>query len=220
MPSPRKPMPKRRRDLAHLRQMRHQFRLGLVHGLDRRAGQFELPARLQRNRAAAGDVIEPDDVAALHDRLPAEQKLHAFQQRADAARALVRHGLMALQRERGFLVLGADAEFGRRLHARFQPRHEFVARLQRRHIDLVTRHKKSGCGAIRPNAPCGRGIREPAGPRMQMAYKRYHRAGTPSRAAAALTSPQEQPSRSSRPQSFMASASDSLEPTCFSIAAE
>src|SRR4051794_6245935 len=47
-----------------------------------------------------------------------------------------------------------------------------------------------------------------------------HRAGTPSRTAAALPSVQEQPSRSSRPQSFMASVSDSLEPTCFSIAAE
>ena len=72
--------------------MRHQFRLGLVHGLDRRAGQFELPAGLQRNRAAAGDVVEPDDVAALHDRLPAEQELHAFEQRADAARAFIGHG--------------------------------------------------------------------------------------------------------------------------------
>ena len=135
--------------------MRHQLGLGLVHGFDRRTGQFELPAGLQRDRPAAGDVIQPDDVAALHDRLPAEQKLHAFEQRADAARALVRHGLMAFERERGLLVLGADAEFGRRLHARFQPRHEFVARLQRRHIDLVTRHKKSGSLAIRPNAPCG-----------------------------------------------------------------
>src|SRR6478752_1046706 len=49
----------------------------------------------------------------------------------------------------------------------------------------------------------------------------YHRAGAPSRAtAAALTSSQEQPSRSRRPQSFVASISDSFEPTCFSIAAE
>ncbi|OIQ72819.1 hypothetical protein GALL_455510 [mine drainage metagenome] len=75
--------------------MRHQFGLGLMHGLDRRARQFELAARLQRNRSAAGDVIESDDIAALHDRLPAEQELHAFQQRADAARAFVRHGLTA-----------------------------------------------------------------------------------------------------------------------------
>src|ERR1700754_2759220 len=51
-------------------------------------------------------------------------------------------------------------------------------------------------------------------------YRVYHRAGTPSRTTAALTSEQEQPSRSSRPQSFMASASDNFEPTCFSIAAE
>ena len=77
--------------------MRHQLGLGLVHGLDRRAGQFELSAGLQRNRAAAGDVVQPDDVAALHDRLPAEQELHALEQRADAARAFVRHRMMALQ---------------------------------------------------------------------------------------------------------------------------
>ncbi len=145
--------------------MRHQFGLGLVHGLDRRARQFELAAGLQRDRAATGDVVKPDDVAALHDRLPAEQKLHAVKQRADPARAFIRHGLMALQRERGFLVLGAEPEFGSRLHARGQPRDQFVARLQRRHIDLVTRHKNSEGGAIRPNAPCGRGRPGPPGPK-------------------------------------------------------
>src|SRR5258705_2700681 len=37
-------------------------------------------------------------------------------------------------------------------------------------------------------------------------YRKHHRAGTPSLTAAVLISPQEQPSRSSRPQSFMASA--------------
>src|SRR2546430_5671924 len=79
--------------------------------------------------------------------------------------------------------------------------------------------KKSGYLAIRPNAPCGQGNAD-GGVRINETYKGYHRAGTPSRVAAALTSEQEQPSRSSRPQSFMASASDSLEPTCFSIAAE
>src|SRR5262245_12770320 len=45
--------------------------------------------------------------------------------------------------------------------------------------------------------------------RINETYQGCHRAGTPSRAAAALTSEHEQPSRSSRPQSFMASASDS-----------
>ena len=65
-----------------------------MHGLERRAGQFELPAGLERDRAAAGDVVEPDDVVALHDRLPAEQELHAFEQRADAARAVIRHRIV------------------------------------------------------------------------------------------------------------------------------
>ena len=36
-------------------------------------GQFELSAGLQRNRAASGDVVQPDNVAALDDRLPAQQ---------------------------------------------------------------------------------------------------------------------------------------------------
>jgi hypothetical protein len=107
--------------------MRHQLGLRLVHGLDRRAGQFELAAGLQRNRAAAGDVIEADDIAALHDRLPAEQQLHAFEQRADALGAFVRHGLVALERERRLLVLGADAEVRFRLHAGGEPGDQFVA---------------------------------------------------------------------------------------------
>ena len=73
-------------DLAHLREMREQFGRGLVHGLDRRAGEFELAAGLERNRAAAGDVEHADDVLALHDRLPAEQVLHAFEQRRGCER--------------------------------------------------------------------------------------------------------------------------------------
>ena len=104
-------MPSGRCHLAQLREMRHQLVAGLVHGLDRRAGQFELPARLERDRAAAGHVGEPDDVLALHDRLPAEQMLHAVEQRADAARPAVGHGLMAVHGEGELLVLGADAEF-------------------------------------------------------------------------------------------------------------
>ena len=69
---------------------------GLVHGLDRRAGQLELAAGLERDRAAAGHVGEPDDVLALHDRLPAEQVLHAVEQRADAARPAVGHRPVAV----------------------------------------------------------------------------------------------------------------------------
>ena len=120
-------MPSGARDLAHLREMRHQLARGLVHGLDRRAGQFELAARLERDRAAAGDVGEADDVRPIHDRLPAEQVLHAFEQRADAARALVGHRPVTFERERELLVLGADAELRLRLDAFGEPRDEFVA---------------------------------------------------------------------------------------------
>ena len=110
-------MRKRLRHLAHLREMRHQFARGLVHGFELGAGQLELTARLQRNRAAAGDVEQADDIVALHDRLPAEQVLHAFKQRADAAAPLIGHRLVVIEREREFLVLGADAEMRFRLGA-------------------------------------------------------------------------------------------------------
>src|SRR5450756_616471 len=120
--------------------MRHQLRAGLVHSLDRRAGELELAARLQRNRATVGNVEQADDVVALHDRLPAEQVVHAFEQRADAARAGIGHWPVALHGESKFLVLGADAELRLRLAARFEPGDEFVARLDRGHVDLVTSH--------------------------------------------------------------------------------
>ena len=109
-------------------------------GLDRRAGQLELPAGLERDRAAAGDVGEADDVVALHDRLPAEQVLHAVEQRADAARPAVGHRPVAVHGEDEFLVLGADAELRLRLAARREPRDQFVARVDRRHVDLVAGH--------------------------------------------------------------------------------
>ena len=46
----------------------------------------------------------------FHDRLPAEQVLHSFEQRANAAASLVGHRTMTFEREREFLVFGADAE--------------------------------------------------------------------------------------------------------------
>ena len=119
-----------------------------MHGRHRRAGEFELPARLQRNRAAVGDVEHADDVVALHDRLPAEQVVHAVEQRADAARARIGHRPVALHGEGEFLVLGADAELRLRLAARFEPGDEFVARLDRGHVDLVTSHAE-----VRKNGP-------------------------------------------------------------------
>ena len=89
------------------------------------------------------DVEQPDDVVVLDDRLPAEQMLHAFEQRADAAPPVIGHRPVTLDREREFLVLGADAELRLRLAARLEPRDEFVARFDRRHVDLVTSHGDS-----------------------------------------------------------------------------
>src|SRR6185503_16122929 len=54
--------------------------------------------------------------------------------------------------------------------------------------------RKSGYLAIRPNAPCGKGNAD-GGVRINETYGGRHRAGTPSRAAAALTSEQEQPAK-------------------------
>ena len=84
---------------------------GLENRLQRRAGKLELPARLKRDRAAqrAGRVFERDDMLQVVDRAPSRLFRHAFEQRADACRSLVRHGPQALAIERKFLVLRADA---------------------------------------------------------------------------------------------------------------
>src|SRR3982074_2965311 len=100
----------RSRDFLDLRKMRHEFRGGLVHALDRRARKLELAAWLERNRAAAGHLEQTDYVAVLDDRLPAEQILHAFEQRADAAAAIIGDRAMTLDREHELLVLGTEAK--------------------------------------------------------------------------------------------------------------
>ena len=105
-----------------------------------RAGQLELPARLERNRAAAGHIEQADNIVALRDRLPAEQVLHAFKQRADAAAPLIGHRLVVIEREREFLVLGADAKTRFRLGAFCDPIDELIAPLDWRQVDLITRH--------------------------------------------------------------------------------
>ena len=48
---------------------------------------------------------------------------------------------MAGDREGEFFMLGADAKLFARLFARGEPRDQFVARFDRRHIDLVTSHE-------------------------------------------------------------------------------
>ena len=56
------------------------------------------------------------------------------------AAAGIGHRPVAVDGEGEFLVLGADAELRLRLAARFEPGDEFVARLDRGHVDLVTSH--------------------------------------------------------------------------------
>src|SRR5262249_42744735 len=102
-----------------------------------------LPARLKRDRAAAGHVEHADDVAVLEDRLPTEQMLHALEQAADAAAAVIGHRPVTLDREGEFLVLGADAVFRLRLAALRDPRDQFGARFYGRHLDLVTSHTQA-----------------------------------------------------------------------------
>src|SRR5262249_51711442 len=87
-----------------------------------------------------GHVEQADDVRPFHDRLPAEQQLHAFEQRADAAPSLVGDRAMTLEREGEFLVLGADAELRFRLDALSDPIDEVVAPFDRRQVDLTPRH--------------------------------------------------------------------------------
>ena len=87
---------------------------------------------------------------SFHDRLPAEQMLHAFEQRANAAAALVGHRPVTFEREHEFLVLGADAELRFGFDALGNPIHEIVAPLDRRQVDLITRHAGSRENRPRP----------------------------------------------------------------------
>src|SRR5215469_4586601 len=137
---PEKADAERPRDFLHLREMRHEFRAGLMHCLDRRARKFELAARLEGDRAATGYVEQADDVAVLDNRFPTEQMLHAFEQRTDAALTLIRDRFVAVDRKHEFLVLGTEAKPRSGLAARFKPRDEFLARFDRRHVDLVASH--------------------------------------------------------------------------------
>src|SRR6516165_3991053 len=66
--------------------------------------------------------------------------LHAFEQRTDAALTLIRDRVVAVDRKHEFLVLGTEAKPRSGLAARFKPRDEFLARFDRRHVDLVASH--------------------------------------------------------------------------------
>ena len=91
--------------------------VGLVQGGERRAGKLQLSARLEADDSALGTsgALQRDDVAALNDAVPAESALHAFEQSADAAIAVVRNRRVTQPVEAELLVLGADAPICHRL---------------------------------------------------------------------------------------------------------
>ena len=66
--------------------------------------------------------------------------LHAFEKAANAVTSLIGDGFVPLECEGEFLVLGADAELRLRLDALRNPFNELVAPLDRRQVDLITRH--------------------------------------------------------------------------------
>ena len=126
--------------------MRFDFRHCLMHGSERRAGEFELAAGLKRNRGASALVVKTDDVAFVVNRRPAEPLSQSFEKRADAAltgAARVRHGSVIGLIEGELLMLGADAELLGRLRAIFDPGDEFVARRDGGQIRNVARHKET-----------------------------------------------------------------------------
>ena len=68
----KKAYPERVGDGAGDGQMSIEFACGRMGVVERRAGEFELPARLERNGPAAVRVIEADQIAAVLDPVPAE----------------------------------------------------------------------------------------------------------------------------------------------------
>ena len=104
-------------DLFDLHQMLAGLVADVVHILQRRAGQFELPARLQRDRRRHPLVVLPfqgDDIAGLLDGAPAEP-LQPRQHRQDAGVALIGRAAQGRAVEAEFLVLRPDAPLRLRL---------------------------------------------------------------------------------------------------------
>src|SRR5690606_35247495 len=101
-------------DGLDLLQVAADLAAGLVDVLQRRAGQFELPCRLQRHRGATAQ--QRDGAPVLVDPVPAEAR-QRLQQRLDAALAVELRRAQVIEAESELLVLGADAPVVLRLLA-------------------------------------------------------------------------------------------------------
>ena len=119
------------------------FKLGrcFVGRIERGARQFELSARLQRNRRRARRVIEADQTAGILEPLPAEFCVDLLEQSADPRFAFIEHGGAVGAIEQDLLVLGADPERAGGLASRLEPGGERVARFDNFPIDDVASHK-------------------------------------------------------------------------------
>ena len=105
-------------NFAHLAQVLVQLVAGLVHGLQRRSAQLELPARLKRDRTS-GIVGEGNGIAVFDDRLPAEAG-HLAQNGGDPVGSIIRHSAQIRATKDELLVLGTDPPRRGRLAAGFE----------------------------------------------------------------------------------------------------
>ena len=111
-------------------------------------GQFELAARLERDRAAAVRVVKADQMAAVLDALPADPRIHALEQGADPRFALIRDRRQTRAIKGNLLVFRADAKSAGRLASGLEPCRQRVTQFDNLPIDDVASHK----GLY----PCGR----------------------------------------------------------------
>ena len=84
--------------------------------VERRARQFELAARLERNGRRRLRVVEADQVAGVLDPLPAELGVHRLEQRADCPGRPHRGRATGRRDKRDLLVLRADPKGPDGLH--------------------------------------------------------------------------------------------------------
>ena len=159
--------PERRGDALQRGKMRVAFGPGRVNVAQRRAGQFELPARLQRNRAAALGVVKPDQGVAVEDRRPALRRLQTLDQRANAA-GLIGNGRVVRLVKRDFFVFRSDAQgTSRGFDAGLDPGDEFAPRRNRRCVVSVASHSSLSCQSAvgrSAHAPKGQASRLPQKP--------------------------------------------------------
>ena len=140
MPSAAKAYAERRGGGVGRLQMRREFSAERVNVVVLRARKLELPARLQRYRAAAALVEKADQLAVVLDRAP----IRGARASPPAARrcplALVGDRRQIGEVERDLLVLGADLESARRLAAGLEPRDEVAPTVHRLRIRHIARH--------------------------------------------------------------------------------